>query len=254
MLDFKYLVDHLLLQPRAMSYDNKYIEYSIPGYLTLDVMGRESLDVDIQADNIKVGSIVGQQTVGSRVLTISYGIISDGYADSQKKFNKLKVLLYKEEDVPIVFDDEPSVYYYGRIQKITTPEYLEENFVTGSFDIYCPDPRKYSKTKENSLIITTDSPVPTTPEKIILTMTTNSSVKITNQNTGKAVAITGAAIYTGNKVEFDFDKGKIWVNGADKTEILDLASDFENFYIRRGDKLVCSGGKDVKVYVREVYL
>ena len=107
--------------------------------------------------------------------------------------------------------------------------------------------------KEFSTTVTIDSPVETTPRKIEVKMTGNTSLQIENKNTAKKIKITGASIYIGNIVLFEFDQGKVFVNGVDRTAILDLASDFENFYIHRGDILTCNNGI-MTIQASEVYL
>lgn len=123
----------------------------------------------------------------------------------------------------------------------------------GTYEIYCQNPLKYSKLKQSGNQITVNSPIETTPEKIEVVLTRESSIKIQNKTTGKSIKITGASIYSGDKLLFDFDQGMLFVDGVDKTSILDLDSDFENFYIHRGDVLECDNGKMV-IYCREVYL
>lgn len=246
--------------PFAMRYDSTLLEDLFNDYRSTEVKGRGTLSLSLEVDQVNIGTKIATQKIEARTLKVKYILYYDDREKLQDTQRKLKQFLYREEDVEISFMDDPQIFYYGRLSKFDEEDLVLFNgYATGYYEIYCSDPRRYSKlkensTKENALVITTDSPVQTTPERIALTMTTNSSVKITNKNTNKVISITGAAIYTGNKVEFDFDKGKVYVNGADKTEILDLVSDFENFYVSRGDELVCNGGKDVKVYVKEVYL
>lgn len=236
-----------------MLYAGTYLENQVQGYLTLDVYGRESLELVIQSENVRVGSIIATQQIQSRYLVIEYGILCEGFEDGQKKFNNLKQYLYREDDVPITFKDEDMIYFYGRLSKIEQPEFLTKDFATGKIEIFCQDPLKYSQTKESGSNITIDSPVETTPREIRVKMTGSSSLQIKNTNTGSLIKITGAAIYSGNTVTFDFDKGKVYVNGVDRTAILDLESDFENFYIHRGDILSCDNGT-MTVYGSEVYL
>lgn len=253
MIDYRSTVESMELPPKAMRYADRYLENQIQGYLTLDVYGRESLELEIQSEDVHVGSIIATQKIKSRYLSIEYGILCDDFEDGQKKINKLKQFLYREEDVPITFKDELMIYFYGRLSKIEQAEFLSKEFVTGKIEIFCQDPLKYSRLKKSNNEITINSPVETTPRSIEVKMTGSTSLKINNITTGKLIKITGAAIYSGNIVIFDFDKGKVFVNGVDRTAILDLESDFENFYIHRGDKLSCDNG-EMTIYGSEVYL
>lgn len=241
------------LPEKAMSYEGKYLENQIPGYLTLDVVGRESLDTELQTDEIHVGSIISNQKLKSRTLAVEYGLMFENYEDSQFKFNKIKQFLFRKEDVPIVFNDENGILFYGRLSSMEQPTYHTNEFATGKIEIFCQNPLKRSRIKELSNVITMDSPIETTPQKIVVKLATNSSIKITNKRSGAKIKVTNAAIYSDNLVEFDFEQGKVFVNGVDRTAILDLDSDFENFYIHRGDELICSNGV-MTIYANEVYL
>ncbi|WP_321389045.1 distal tail protein Dit [uncultured Enterococcus sp.] len=253
MFDFRSTIESMELPPKAMRYADCYLENYIQGYLTLDVYGREALELSIQSEEVYVGSIIATQQIKSRSLIIEYGILTEGFEDGQKKFNKLKQYLFRVNDVPISFKDEDTIIFYGRLSNITQPEYHTRDFATGKIEIFCQDPLKYSRLKESGNEITINSPVETTPRKIEVKMIGSSSLQIKNTTTGKLIKITGASIYSGNTVTFDFDKGKVFVNDVDRTAILDLESDFENFFIHRGDKLTCSNGT-MKIYGSEVYL
>lgn len=253
MIDYQSVIESMELPPKAMMYNGKYLENQVKGFLTLDVTGRESIELDIQTEEVRVGSIVATQKIKSRNLVVKYGLSSEGFEDAQKKFNNLKKILYIESDVRITFKDENMIYYYGRLSKMEEPDYLTKEFAVGKIGIFCQDPLKYSDLKESGNQITINSPIETTPREIRVVMVGSSSLQIKNITTGKMIKITGAAIYSGNTVVFDFDKGKVFVNNIDRTAILDLESDFENFYIHRGDVLSCDNGK-MTVYGSEVYL
>lgn len=74
---------------------------------------------------------------------------------------------------------------------------------------------------------------------------------ITNQE--KTIKITNYNLTSGDQVIFDFLKGKVFINGIDQTFLLDLDSDFENFYLQQGQKIICNNGNMVISY-REVQL
>lgn len=240
------------LPASAMMYDSKYIENVIEGYRTLVVTGREMISVDISSDAVKVGTKISEQRIQAREITVQYMLEDNDPEELQKKFKQLMALLYREEDVEISFNDDPQIFYYGRFSEADEVP-GENNSVISSFTIYCQDPLRYSRTKEVGSQITLNSPVLTPPELITVRLARSTSVKITNTTTGAAVKITGAAIYANDVLKFDFDQGILLVNDKDMTHILDLESDFENFFIRKGDRLTCDNGT-MAVYGREVYL
>lgn len=240
------------LPTSAMMYNGKYFENVIEGYQTLTVTGREMISLEMDSDSIKVGALISMQRIQPRLLTVQYKLEDKDPEELQNKFRQLMILLYQEEDVEISFKDEPGIKYYGRYSE-TDEVPGDTNSIFSSFSIYCQDPRKYSKTKQSGEKITMHSPVETPPEKIVVKLARSQSIKITNQNTKAVIRITGAAIYANDVLTFDMDKGILLVNGKDMTSILDLESDFENFYIRRGDQLTCDNGQ-MTIYAREVYL
>lgn len=253
MFDYKSTAESGNRPPKAMQYDRRYFEDNIKGYMTLNVEGRESLELKIDAEQVAIGSKIYSQQFNSRNLTVEFGILGESIEDMQKKYNELKLLLYKTEDVPISFDDEPGLFFYGRLSSIEKPDYLTGEFALGSFSIYCQNPMKFSSEKQTGSRITVQSPVETTPERIEVRLLRGTSLNIRNKNTGEAIKINGAAIYTGDLVVFDFDDGTIFVNGKDMTDIADRDSAFEYFYVHRGDILECDNGI-MTIYVREVYL
>ena len=48
---------------------------------------------------------------------------------------------------------------------------------------------------------------------------------------------------------FDFSDEQVTVNGEDCTSMIDLESDFENFYLKQGQKITSNNGK-LKIFYR----
>ncbi|MDM8212780.1 phage tail family protein [Enterococcus hirae] len=257
MYDFKntkkgYWSDDRLLPASAMRYDGIYLENIIDGYRTLVVTGREMISLEMETENVHRGTKISTQKLNAREITVQFQLIEQDSEEFQRKFRQLMGLLYRKEDVEIIFNDEPSIIYYGRYQSAETVP-GDANSITSSFTIYCQDPQKYSREKKSGSQITVNSPIETTPSKIIVKLSRGSSIQIKNRTTGALIKITSAAIYAGNTVTFDFARGKVMVNGVNRTAILDLDSDFENFYIHRGDMIECNNGT-MDIYCREVYI
>lgn len=80
----------------AMYYDNILLENVIEGYQTLSVEGREMISVGIESESIQVGSIITNQTLPSRTLTIKYKLEDRDPENLQKKFDLLMWYLYKK--------------------------------------------------------------------------------------------------------------------------------------------------------------
>lgn len=235
----------------AMYYDGILLEGVIEGYQTLSVEGREMISVGIESESIQVGSIITNQTLPSRTLTVKYKLEDNDPEKLQKKFDLLMWYLYKTKDVPIQFNDELDYTYHGRFSSANTVA-GDTNRIVSSFDIYCADPRKYSKQYQSSGKIATYIPYPIIPDVVRVTLSSPTSVKVTNGSL--SMSITGASIKAGDVVEFRNKDGEVYVNGVNKTAILDWAGgQLEEFTLKKGDEVKTNNGK-VEVLYRVVML
>lgn len=242
--------DDLILPSSAMMYDGIYLEKMIDNYRTLAVTGREMLSLDIETQDTQVGSIKLNQKLPARTIKVTYQLIGKDAKEVQRKYRLLMRLLFKETAVEIRFKDELDYCYYG--QYMTTEEVRgDTNSIISSFEVLCTDPRKYSVLLTSDGEISSYLPYQTTPEKIDVTITKFAPLIITNKE--KTIQITNYNLNAGDRVVINFLKGKIFVNGVDQTFLLDLESDFENFYIQEGQVIKCSNGQMVISY-REVLL
>lgn len=235
----------------AMYYDGILFEKVIEGYQTLSVEGREMISVGIESESIQVGSIVTNQTLPSRTLTVKYKLEDNDPEKLQKKFDLLMWYLFKTKDVPIQFNDELDYTYYGRFSSANTVV-GDTNRIVSSFDIYCADPRKYSKQYKSDGKIATYIPYTIVPDIVKVKLSAPTSVKVTNGSL--SMSITGASIVAGDVVEFRNKEGSVYVNGVDKTNILDWAGgQLEDFYIKKGDVVKTNNGS-IEVFYRVVAL
>lgn len=235
----------------AMYYDGVLLEGVIDGYQTLSVTGREMLSVNIESESIQLGSLVTNQSLPSRTLTVKYKLVDKDPEKLQKKFDKLMHYLIRYEDVPIQFNDELDFTYYGRYSASEVPP-GDTNSIVSSFDIYCADPRKYSKQYKSYGKIATYIPYTIVPDVVRVKLSAPTSVKVTNGSL--SMSITGASIVAGDVVEFRNKEGSVYVNGVDKTNILDWAGgQLEDFYIKKGDVVKTNNGS-LEVFYRVVAL
>nr|DAH12806.1 MAG TPA: distal tail protein [Caudoviricetes sp.] len=136
---------------KSMLFNGVYFEEEIEGYTTIGVSGRERVAVETKSLSIgnRDGSIFRGNTYKSRTLTISF-IIEGGELDFNPdetelidRINKLNALLDVEEEVEIIFADEPDKFYMGVPTGSPSME-RSLGIVKGSFQIFCADPFKYS--------------------------------------------------------------------------------------------------------------
>lgn len=135
------------LPAEAMKWNGVYFENVIPGYRTLYVRGRESIDTEIT--DVVVGRVSGaryrRKRDSVRVLRVGYQIISASDAAFRNAFNKLNEYLDAEE-AEIIFADESDKYFIGTKVNSGSPR-AGTNAITAEIEIQCSDPYKYSTTE-----------------------------------------------------------------------------------------------------------
>lgn len=235
----------------AMYYDDILLEGVIEGYQTLSVSGREMISVSIESQSVQVGSIITNQTLPSRVLTIKFKLYDRDSFKLQKKFDELKKYLYRKKDVPIRFNDELDKTYYGRFSSAEAVD-GSTNSIVSSFDIFCADPRKYSEEYVSNGKIVTYTPYEVVPDSIKCTLA--EGVGITVKNGSKQMKLMNSNLKKGDIVEFRPKNGDVLINGKDGTIYLSWAdSNLEDFSIAQGDNVTSSNG-NLEIMYRTVML
>lgn len=136
---------------KSMMFNGVYFEDEIEGYTTIGVSGRERAEIETTSLSVgnRDGAIFRNNKYKSRTLTISFileGAELDFNADETElieRMNKLNALLDVEDEVQIIFRDEPDKFYMG-IPTGSASIARELGIIKGSFQIFCPDPFKYS--------------------------------------------------------------------------------------------------------------
>lgn len=132
------------LPSEAVSVNGEFLEQLIPGYRTLQVIGRELFDTEYdyvssnRSDGIKITSAKRPQ----RQIVVKYQILAESNESFRFKFNQLNRVLNKKE-ARFIFNDEPGFFFTGlKTECEQVPP--GRNNVTASFTILCADPFKYS--------------------------------------------------------------------------------------------------------------
>ena len=144
----------------TFGYDPTILEEAIPGYRTNSVEGRDSLSSDISeiTFNRRPGSGYREKRHQSRDLKIKYALVSNSEVHQRKQLNALRGLLHmdywqyspyddsygKADQLYIIFNDEPDVFYKGVVSNITESKFVQNFASTGEITIHCSDPFKYS--------------------------------------------------------------------------------------------------------------
>lgn len=132
------------LPSEALNFNGKFLEDEIDGYRTLNVIGREALESEIDAIETKArhGARFRSRRHLPRIITVSYQMSARTATELMEKFNKLNFIL-DEEEATLIFNDEPDKFFIGTRQNLKPPK--EGALVTrGEIDFYCADPFKYS--------------------------------------------------------------------------------------------------------------
>lgn len=128
----------------AVRINGKYLEDEIPGYRTLSVSGRETLNAEVSTRDKPKGSgaFYVSKRYPTRTITVTYQLLAKSNQEFREAFNKLNRILSAEQ-AQFIFDDEPDKYFIGTRSGGESPQ-AGRNMVTGTFDILCADPFKYS--------------------------------------------------------------------------------------------------------------
>lgn len=128
----------------AVSINGVYLEDIISGYQTLSVSGRESLEGAVESleNTASSGAFFLSKRYPSRTITVRYRIAAQNSQAFREAYNKFNEVLSQEE-ATFIFDDEPDKYFIGTKTGGEEPE-EGRNCVTGTYQIFCSDPFKYS--------------------------------------------------------------------------------------------------------------
>ena len=225
----------------AICFDGHWLDDEVEAFSTIIVEGRENFKRTINAqETSKDGSIYLTSRIPSKSLKITFNWKCDSIDDHNKQVQKLKMLLNKPE-AEIKFEDEPTFHYIGTVEEIN----FEKALLTtkGTITIDCSNPFKFSdlKTisgKEKKFTISDGELLyETKPKQLkIIPSANGSKIEITNETNGKKL-MANIAYSAGNEIIFDFDNLDFLVNKASHLMDIDLASNFDDFYIKDKDAI-----------------
>ncbi|WP_333813664.1 distal tail protein Dit [Muricomes intestini] len=130
------------LPSEAVLIDGTCIDQEIDGYQTLTVSGREQVNMDYSERKIGNNLYLEDYYQTSRIIEVQYHLQADTPEELIQKFDKLNGLLNFKE-AKIQFADDPGCYYIGSKTEAEAPPVGVLSCVS-TYQIYCPDPHKYS--------------------------------------------------------------------------------------------------------------
>lgn len=262
------------LPSSAMLFDGQYLERRIPGYLTLNVTGREYQPAKPDLFRVpgRPGKIVRDRVIHERYIEIEYSLRGKDAADVLKKADQLRHVLTESEDVKVAFLDEPGVYYKGFVSDISDPP-PERLHYSGTFTICCPDPFKYTELTSTGM---GDSngyniglAVPDIPDVYVLyiqvslfpSQSAGRNIRIHNEGTGDVIVITpdetSINFYKSNTLRIDFRNGlhaRIVENNqnVDRDIVFNLTT--FDFKFNAGDRIAVDGGTGLIIHYQRRWL
>lgn len=264
----------------AVNYDGQFIENQLDGYMTLTVAGREVISHNI-TNMGKGGDIDGERleskTLPAREIEVQYQLKANNNREFQEKFRQLMCILESDEDVKIIFQDDPHIEYRGQVSAMgkIPPNY---NNVIGSYTIYCQDPYKYN-TEEHELggvdhtftVEDTEGLLnyEVTPRLIQISSATGfqlktTPIRVTNKRSYNSISfdftdiIEDRTINPGDTFNIDIENNLVYINderGKNNINYLKYikfeTSDFHGFKVKRNDIItVTDENLIIKVIVR----
>ena len=158
------------LPSEALNFNGVFLENEIDGYRTLNVVGREAIESEIDAIKTKArhGARYRSRRHLPRVITVNYQLSAKSALELMAKFNKLNHILDAEE-ATLIFNDEPDKFFIGTRQNMKPPK--EGVLCTrGEIEFYCADPFKYSvkeyevREEDNAIATIYNGTVPNPPK------------------------------------------------------------------------------------------
>ena len=215
------------LPTEAVSFNGSWLDRSVPGFRTLSVSGRESIQAEItqREKETSHGSRYIRRRYPKRIIIVNYKLEASSSADFRAAYNTLNELL-NAEDAKIIFNDEVDKYFMGTCQTVSEVE-AGKNIVAGSIEFLCNDPFKYddkyttvSVTNAATAKIITKTAVRT--PMIIEIIPTFNMTSLTLKGvavssvTGKDSPIVIKNLSNGKKVIIDGENGLVTESGSNK--------------------------------------
>src|SRR5690625_3401705 len=132
--------NHVDLQERFTDADNALYDY----FMVNDVAGRgvNGKEIELITVSNNDGAYVEGGRKPPRYLDVTITVKSPSFSDLRRKIDELNDILNTREDVPIVFDDETDMTYYGRLDSVNNLT-EEHKIYQAVLTFLCSDPYKY---------------------------------------------------------------------------------------------------------------
>jgi predicted phage tail component-like protein len=246
-----------MIHPRTI-FNGNLLEEKIPGFKTLNVIGREMIGRENTTQKIggKDGVSYVESTLPHRILTVKYWIKANDYEELKTKFELLNYYLDVGQ-ADVTFTDDLDYKWTGILDSVGNIEGYT-NFKGSTFDVMCSDPYKYS-TNIKTLKGTSNlefrwlNRYPILPEQIILNVkTAGDKINLKNITVAKSI-ILDEVFEIGDDVIIDFTGDEITIkkNGMNILNKMDLTSNLEDFLINYKDVISTNLAADITLKFRD---
>ena len=192
----------------GLSFGGFYLEDEVPGYRTLSVTGRDSLEAEINEGDVgyNPGALFLNRKLPTRDIEVTYALVASTPENLRSALNTLRGILFSQgsEEVQIIFDDESDKYYMGCVSSFTEAKLVNNAASNGTFTIHCEKPFKWSVEEyevaaddNGQILVDYDGTYPAFPT---LKATVNSTLGFIG-----FVNDAGAIVQLGDPDELDYD-------------------------------------------------
>ena len=152
---------------------------------------------------------------------------------------------YNTDLLRIRFTDDMDWYWEGKLSGISEPKEDNRRAII-TLDFICPEPFKFrtlKKTIEKGVVYSTLPGLPIRPSQMVCTVRENcQAIRIINLTTGDQIGLHGS-FTSGEVIYLDWkakalDKTIYSAKQGSLLSNLDIFSDFENFTLKKGDKII----------------
>jgi predicted phage tail component-like protein len=175
----------------------------------------------------RAGAYPSRKKTKARPLPIPVLIKAKDIAELQKIKEDLAEWLITDGPEELILDDEPDRVYYAEVDGEFNPDEIVK-YGQGIINFICPDPYKYGSQKtfsfSNNITVQNNGSAKTYPVVTVTFSSAATEYKISHSN-GKFVRVLWNFV-VGDRLEIDFQKQKIKINGNLAMPSLDFSSDF----------------------------
>lgn len=194
----------------------------------------------------RAGAVAVQRNdVGTREITVEVTFMMDSWEDVRQRVREMAAFLLYTEDKPLIFSDEPHLFYYARFNQDNTD--LEEvaRMGTGELVFTCFDPYAYELEETTFTMpdlrieegVTNNGSTFVFPRFRIAPTGTTTYLKITNVTTGEFMYY-NASVPVGSALIIDHANNRIYDEATEENLVRNMTLDSRFFPLVTGENTI----------------